>query len=78
MNRTENFSVSVDSETDTDDLIVAGQVKVVVKNSDTYQTVQIEDFTLDENYSFIYVSEANLLRTNSNASQTASNDYLDY
>ncbi|KAG4070379.1 hypothetical protein HA402_006521 [Bradysia odoriphaga] len=74
MNRTENFSVSIDEETGTDDLICVGRVVLIVRNSDTYQTVQTEIFELDEDYSFLYVSEAKFL-TNDNSTNTDDSIY---
>lgn len=65
MNRTEKFSIGVDDETDTNDLACESQITVVVRNSDTYYTVQKEVSSLDEDYSFIYVSEIELLNNNS-------------
>ncbi|XP_037041729.1 uncharacterized protein LOC119078325 [Bradysia coprophila] len=69
MNRTENFSVGIDEETGSDDLICVGRVVLIVRNSDTYQTVQSEVFELDEDYAFVYVSEAKFL-TNDNGTNT--------
>lgn len=61
MNRTESFSVGIDDETGTDDLICQGQVNVLVRNSDIYYTVQKENFILGEDYAFDYVNEVKLL-----------------
>lgn len=66
MNRTENFTVGIDDETATDDLICVGQVIVLVRHSDTYQTLQKENFTLGEDYSFVYIGKANFLNKNGN------------
>lgn len=73
MNRTENFSVGIDEETGTDDLICEGRTTVIVRNSDIYHTVQREDFLLDEDYSFVYVSEAELLHNNNNTNNYYNN-----
>lgn len=64
MNRTETFLVGTDYETGTDDLICYGQVKLIVRNSDIYNTVQKEYLTLDEDYSFVYLNEVELLNIN--------------
>lgn len=54
MNRTEAFSVVTDEETGTKVLICNGQIKVVQRNSDSDQTVQVEDFSLGEEYLYAY------------------------
>lgn len=62
--------MGTDYETGTDDLICYGQVKLLVRNSDTYTTVQKEYITLDEDYSFVYLNEVQLLNCND-----TNNDY---
>lgn len=56
MNRTDNFSVTLDEENGTNGLTCIGQIKLIVRNSGKYN----EFFILDEQYSFIYVSELEL------------------
>lgn len=64
MNRTEYFSVAVDDETSTNELTCRGQIKLTVRNTDTYRTVQREFFNLDDEFSFIYISEPELTNNN--------------
>ncbi|KAJ6647192.1 hypothetical protein Bhyg_02412 [Pseudolycoriella hygida] len=64
LNRTEYFSVGIDEETGTRSLRCEGQITITVRNSEKYYTVQREHFRLDEDYAFVYESDAKLISKN--------------
>jgi len=66
MNRTENFALAFDDETNTNKLTCHGEIKLTVKNTEYYHTLQKEFFILDEEYSFLYVSETDVINNNNN------------
>jgi len=73
MNRTEIFALDFESETSANELTCHGEIQLLVKNTEHYHTGQKEFFILDEEYSFLYITETDIFNNdddNTNPSLT--------